>query len=164
MNLSTWSIRHPVPPIALFLVLLLAGFYSFRTLAVTQFPNIDLPIVTVSLGQPGAAPSELVAQVAQPLEDAIASVVGVRHTTVTASDSAVSVVVEFELETDSDRAVNDIKDAVAEVRGELPDSVTEPVVRRLDVTGMPILTYAVRDDGRSWIQSVRGLGYQLLKD
>lgn len=149
MNLSTWSIRHPVPPIALFLVLLLAGFYSFRTLAVTQFPNIDLPIVTVSLGQPGAAPSELVAQVAQPLEDAIASVVGVRHTTVTASDSAVSVVVEFELETDSDRAVNDIKDAVAEVRGELPDSVTEPVVRRLDVTGMPILTYAVRDDGRS---------------
>ena len=44
MNLSTWSIRHPVPPIALFLVLLLAGFYSFRTLAVTQFPNIDLPI------------------------------------------------------------------------------------------------------------------------
>ncbi|MBA4490081.1 efflux RND transporter permease subunit [Paracoccus sp. S1E-3] len=149
MNLSTWSIRHPVPPIALFLVLLLAGIYSFRTLAVTQFPNIDLPIVTVSLGQPGAAPSELVTQVAQPLEDAIASVVGVRHTTVTASDSSVSVVVEFELETDSDRAVNDIKDAVAEVRGELPDSVTEPVVRRLDVTGMPILTYAVRDDGRS---------------
>ncbi len=149
MNLSTWSIRHPVPPIALFLVLMVAGLYSFRSLAVTEFPNIDLPIVTVSLSQPGAAPSELVTQVAQPVEDAIASVVGVRHTTVTAEDSAVSVTVEFELETDSDRAVNDIKDAVAGVRGDLPDSVTEPIVRRLDVTGMPILTYAVRDDSRS---------------
>ncbi|MFD1797589.1 efflux RND transporter permease subunit [Paracoccus aurantiacus] len=149
MNLSTWSIRHPVPPIALFLVLMLAGFYSFRSLAVTQFPNIDLPLVTVSVGQPGAAPSELVTQVVQPIEDAIAAVVGVRHTTVTAQDSAVSFVVEFELETDSDRAVNDIKDAVAEIRGELPDSVTEPIIRRLDVTGVPILTYAVRDDTRS---------------
>ncbi|SDE13687.1 hydrophobe/amphiphile efflux-1 (HAE1) family protein [Paracoccus isoporae] len=149
MNLSTWSIRHPVPPIALFLVLLLAGMFSFRSLAVTQFPNIDLPLVTVSVAQPGAAPSELITQVAQPIEDAIASVTGVRHTTVTATDAALSVLVEFELETDSDRAVNDIKDAVAEVRGDLPDDITEPVVRRLDVTGMPILTYAVRDQGRS---------------
>lgn len=152
MNLSTWSIRHPVPPIALFLVLIVAGLFSFRTLAVTEFPNIDLPLVTVSVGQPGAAPAELVTQVAQPIEDAIASVTGVRHTSVTAQDGGLSVLVEFELETDSDRAVNDIKDAVSGVRGDLPDGITEPVVRRLDITGMPILTYAVRDDYRTIAQ------------
>ncbi|WBU54729.1 efflux RND transporter permease subunit [Paracoccus sp. SCSIO 75233] len=149
MNLSTWSIRNPVPPIALFLMLVLAGLFSFRSLAVTAFPNIDLPLVTISIGQPGAAPSELVTQVAQPLEDSIASITGVRHTTTTATDGLLSVLVEFELETDSDRAVNDVKDAVAGIRGDLPEGITEPVVRRLDVTGMPILTYAVRDDSRS---------------
>ncbi|WBU64991.1 efflux RND transporter permease subunit [Paracoccus aerodenitrificans] len=149
MNLSTWSIRHPVPPVALFLVLMIAGLFSFRTLPVTEFPNIDLPLVTVSVAQPGAAPSELISQTAQPIEDAIASVTGVRHTTVTASDATLSVLVEFELETDSDRAVNDVKDAVAEIRDTLPEGITEPVVRRLDVTGIPILTYAVRDETRS---------------
>ncbi|MFV0410246.1 MAG: efflux RND transporter permease subunit [Paracoccus sp. (in: a-proteobacteria)] len=149
MNLSSWSIRHPVPPIALFMVLLIIGLFSFRNLPVTEFPNIDLPLVTVTVAQPGAAPTELVTQIAQPLEDAIAAVTGVRHTTVTAEDSSLTVLVEFELETDSDRAVNDVKDAVSGVRGDLPDGITEPVVRRLDVTGMPILTYAVRDQGRS---------------
>ncbi|WP_112873955.1 efflux RND transporter permease subunit [Paracoccus endophyticus] len=145
MNLSTWSIRHPVPPIAIFLVLVIVGIVSFMRLPVTAMPNIDLPIVTVSIAQPGAAPSELITQVVRPVEDSIASVVGVRHISSTAQDSAATITVEFELETDSDRALNDVKDAVASVRAELPQSITEPLVRRLDVTGMPILTYAVSD-------------------
>ncbi|MFI0475356.1 efflux RND transporter permease subunit [Paracoccus jiaweipingae] len=149
MNMSTWSIRHPVPPIAVFLVLLVVGLVSFRQLPVTAMPNIDLPIVRVSISQPGAAPSELVSQVVQPVEDQISSITGVRHITSTASDSAASIIVEFELEVDSDRAVNDVKDAVSNVRSDLPDGIAEPVVRRLDVTGRPILTYAVRDPGRS---------------
>ena len=145
MNFSTWSIRHPVPPIVLFMVLLVVGLFSFQRLPVTAMPNIDLPIVSVTVNQPGASPSELIRQVVQPIEDAIDVVTGVRHTTSTATDSVASITVEFELETDSDRAVNDIKDAVAKVRADLPESVTEPVVKRLDVTGYPILTYAVSD-------------------
>ena len=149
MNFSTLSIRHPVPPIAVFLVLLVIGLYSFMRLPVTAMPNIDLPIVQVTIAQPGAAPSEIVTQIVQPVEDSIASVTGVRHITSTAMDSSASIVVEFELETDSDRAVNDVKDAVSNVRTQLPDSITEPLVRRLDVMGMPILTYAVSDPGQS---------------
>lgn len=148
MNMSTWSIRHPVPPIAIFLVLLLVGMFSFSKLSVTAMPNIDLPIVSVSIGQPGAAPSELTSQVIQPIEDSIASVTGVRHISSSATDSSASITVEFELETDSDRAVNDVKDAVATVRAELPESITEPIVQRIDVTGYPILTYAVSDPGQ----------------
>lgn len=149
MNFSTWSIKHPVPPLALFLVLLVVGLFSFNRLPVTAMPNIDLPIVQVTIIQPGAAPAELTTQIVQPVEDSIASVTGVRHISATASDSSVIIVVEFELETNSDRAVNDVKDAVANVRSDLPDSIVEPIVQRIDVTGFPILTYAVSDPGRS---------------
>jgi hydrophobe/amphiphile efflux-1 (HAE1) family protein len=149
VNFSTLSIRHPVPPIAVFLVLVIVGLYSFSRLPVTAMPNIDLPIVQVTIDQPGAAPSELTTQVIQPVEDNIASVTGVRHITSTATDSTAAIVVEFELETDSDRAVNDVKDAVSNVRQQLPESISEPLVRRLDVTGMPILTYAVSDPTQS---------------
>ena len=149
MNLSTWSIRHPVPPIAVFLVLIVLGLVSFLRLPVTAMPNVDLPIVSVTVAQPGAAPTELISQVVRPIEDAIANVQGMRHISATASDGSASLTVEFELETDSDRALNDVKDAVASVRADLPQSITEPLVRRVDVTGMPILTYAVGDPTRS---------------
>lgn len=149
MNFATLSIRHPVPPVAIFLVLLIVGLYSFNRLPVTAMPNIDLPLVQVTINQPGAAPSELTSQVIQPVEDSIAAVTGVRHITSTATDSAAVIVVEFELETNSDRAVNDVKDAVSNVRQQLPESINEPLVQRLDVTGMPILTYAVSDPTQS---------------
>ncbi|UFS66311.1 efflux RND transporter permease subunit [Paracoccus denitrificans] len=149
MNFSAWSIRHPVPPIAIFLVLMLMGFYSFSRLAVTAMPNIDLPLVSVVVSQPGAAPSELTRQVIQPIEDSIASITGVRHITSSATDSSARIYVEFELETDTDRAVNDVKDAVANVRADLPESIVEPLIHRIDVSGMAILTYAVSNPGMS---------------
>ncbi|QTR46518.1 efflux RND transporter permease subunit [Thiothrix litoralis] len=149
MNMSTWSIRHPVPAIALFMVLCVIGMVAFKQLPVTRFPNIDLPIITVGISQAGAAPSELITQVTKPVEDAIASIAGVKHITSVASDSYSSTTIEFELSADSDRALNAVKDALAKVRGDLPQSITEPVVQRLDVTGMPIMTYAVTDPTRS---------------
>ncbi|KGJ06485.1 Multidrug efflux pump subunit AcrB [Paracoccus halophilus] len=149
MNFATWSIRQPVPAIAAFLVLLMVGLYSFSRMAVTAMPNIDLPVVSVVISQPGAAPSELTRQVIQPIEDSIASITGVRHITSAATDSTARIYVEFELEVDSDRAVNDVKDAVANVRADLPESIIEPLIKRLDVTGMAILTYAVSDPGKS---------------
>ena len=149
MNLSTWAIRNPVPPLAIFLVLMVVGAFSFTQLPVTRFPNIDVPIITVTAAQPGASPSEIVTQIIEPIENGIAGITGVKHITSTATDSLASITVEFELSTDTDRALNDVKDAVAQVRGDLPAAVEEPVVKRLDVTGEPILTYAVSDPSRS---------------
>lgn len=149
MNMSTWAIRSPVPSLALFLVLCIVGMVSFFSLPVTQMPNIDIPIVTVSVSQPGAAPSEVSTQIVQPIESAVSDVAGVNHVTAIAQDGYASVTVEFAIETDTDRALNDIKDAVASVRGELPDSALEPQVQRVDVTGQSILTYAVSDPTKS---------------
>jgi hydrophobe/amphiphile efflux-1 (HAE1) family protein len=149
MNLSTWSIRNPVPPIALFLVLCIIGLVSFDRLPITRFPNIDMPIVTVTIAQPGAAPVELTSQVVKPVEDAVFGISGVRHVTSTATDSSTVITIEFELDTDTDRALNDVKDAVSGVREELPDAISEPIIKRLDVTGLSIMTYAVSDPTRS---------------
>ncbi|HVG47530.1 MAG TPA: efflux RND transporter permease subunit, partial [Rubellimicrobium sp.] len=149
MNLSAWGIRNPVTPIALFLVLCLVGLVSFVRLPVTQMPNVDIPIVTVSADLAGAAPTEIVSQIIQPLETEIRDVEGARHVWAEANDGAAKLTVEFEIGTDTDRAVNDVKDAVSNARGDLPDRMTEPVVQRLDVTGGAILTYAVSDPTRS---------------
>lgn len=149
MNISTWSIRNPIPPIALFLVLCVTGLVSFQRLPVTQMPNIDIPIVTVSASLPGGAPTEIVSQIVRPIEDAVADVTGVEHVSSTAREGVATLTIEFGLDTDTDRALNDVKDAVAGVRSDLPDAATDPIVRRLDVTGRPILTYAVAEPALS---------------
>lgn len=149
MNLSTWSIRHPVPPIALFVVLCIAGLVSFGRLPVTEMPNVDLPLITVNVSAPGTAPSEIASQVIQPIEDEVSDIAGLRHIQATARDGSAQLTIEFEFGTNTDRALNDVKDAVTAARSSMPDTATDPVVQRLDFTGRPILTYAVADRTRS---------------
>ena len=155
MNMSSWAIRKPVPSLALFLVLVIVGLVGFFRLPVTQFPNIDIPIISIGIGQAGAAPSEIANQIVKPVESAVSDVPGVSHVTATATDGFANIVIEFDLEVDTYRALNDIKDAVAGVQGDLPGSITEPNIQRLDVTGTPILTYAVSDPTRT----IEGLSY-----
>lgn len=143
-NVSAWAIKQPVPSILLFVVLMALGLFAFNRLAVTRFPNIDIPIISVLVTQPGAAPVELESQVAKRIEDAIAGVTGVKHQTSNIVEGSSTTLVEFELETPVDRALNDIKDAVARVRADLPRTIDEPIVQRLDVVGLPIVTYAAR--------------------
>jgi len=144
LNISAWAIRNPVPPIVLFLVLLVLGWASFRELPVTRFPNIDLPVVSVAITQAGAAPSELETQVTKRVEDAVAGLTGIRHITSTVVEGSSTTTVQFELGTPVDRSVNDVKDAVARIRSELPRTIDEPIIQRIEVEGLPILTYAAR--------------------
>ncbi|GGF84806.1 ABC transporter permease [Azorhizobium oxalatiphilum] len=143
LNISAWAIRKPIPSLVLFVVLTALGIVHFRSLPVTQMPNIDLPIVMVTISQPGAAPSELETQVTKKVENAIAGVAGVKHITSSISDGTSVTTVEFHLETQVDRAVNDTRDAVTKIRSELPQSIEEPQVQRVDIEGLPIVTYAV---------------------
>jgi multidrug efflux pump subunit AcrB len=146
-NISAWSIRRPVPSLVLFMVLIALGYTSFGQLPVTRFPNVDVPIVQVRVTQAGAAPSELEVQVTKMVEDAIAGVSGVKHQTSSITEGASVTTVEFYLETNPDRAVNDVKDAIGRIRTELPRTIDEPVVTRIEVEGLPIVTYAARAPG-----------------
>jgi hydrophobe/amphiphile efflux-1 (HAE1) family protein len=172
INVSAWSIRRPVPAIVLFAVLMLLGLLSFKQLPVTRFPNIDIPIVSVMITQSGAAPAELETQVTKVVEDAVANISGVKHITSTLTDGTSTTVLEFRLETDLDRALNDVKDAIATKRGDLPRTIDEPVIQRIDVEGQAILTYAATSPGMtleqlSWhvddvikrrLQATKGVG------
>jgi hydrophobe/amphiphile efflux-1 (HAE1) family protein len=144
MNISAWSIRHPVPSLVLFMVLLVLGLTSFQALPVTRFPNIDVPVIQVRIYQSGAAPSELETQVTKRIEDAIAGINGVKHITSAVTEGSSVTTVEFRLEIDPDRALNDIKDAVQRIRTDLPRTIEEPVVTRIEVEGLPVVTYAAR--------------------
>ena len=142
LNVSAWAIRKPIPSVVLFVVLLVLGLVSFRSLPVTQMPNVDIPIVSVTITQSGAAPSELQAQVTKPVEDAVAAVNNVKHISSSISEGTATTTIEFRLETNTDRAVNDVKDAVARIRTTLPRQIDEPIVSRVVIAGLPIVTYA----------------------
>ena len=140
---STWAIRKPFPSLVLFAVLTLLGVYSYITLPITRMPNVDVPIVSVTITQAGAAPAELETQVTKKVEDAVSGLTGVKHIISSVTDGASTTTIEFRIETDTDRAVNDVKDAVARIRSDLPRAIDEPVTRRIDIEGGAILTYGV---------------------
>ena len=146
-NISAWSIRQPVPSLVLFMVLMTLGYVSFGQLSVTRFPNIDLPIVQVRVYQSGAAPSELEVQVTKKIEDAIAGVNGVKHQTSAVTEGSSVTTIEFRLEVNQDRALNDVKDAIARIRAELPRTIDEPIVTRIEIEGLPIVTYGAKAPG-----------------
>ncbi len=144
LNISAWSIRHPVPSLVLFMVVMTLGVLSFQSLPVTRFPNIDIPVIQAQIIQAGAAPAELETQVTKKVEDAIAGINGVKHVTSTMTEGVSLTMVEFRLEVNVDRALNDVKDAISRIRSDLPRTIEEPIVRRIEIEGLPIVTYAAR--------------------
>jgi hydrophobic/amphiphilic exporter-1 (mainly G- bacteria), HAE1 family len=147
VNFSAYSIRRPIPSILLFIVLCLLGMVSFMQLPVTRFPSIDVPVVSVTVTQSGAAPAELETQVAKRVEDSLAGVTGVKRLITTLNDGRSVTIVEFQLEVNVEKAVNDVKDSIAKIRAELPRTVDEPIIEKIDVEGQAILTYAVASPG-----------------
>ena len=148
-NLSSWSIRRPVPTIVLFLVLTVLGWMSFTQLGIDTNPNIDIPAVEVRITQPGAGPTELETQVTKEVEDAVAGLGNIDNIISTVNDGISTTTVNFILGTDSDRATNDVRNAVAQIRQDLPQDINEPIVQRLEFAGGPIMTYAVTSERQS---------------
>lgn len=141
--ISSWSIRNPIPTIVLFLSLVIAGMWGFAQLRINNTPDIDLPTVTVSVSQPGAAPSEMEVQVAQVIENAVATLDGVEDVSTTLNEGSSTATVEFTLDTDPEEATNNVRNAVSSVQENLPAGASEPVVTRVNVTGGSVLSFVV---------------------
>src|SRR3954470_10038888 len=139
LNVSAWSIRRPLPSIVLSIILLALGWMSFAKLPVTRLPNADIPVVSVVVTQFGAAPAELEAQVTKTVEDGVSGVEGVRHISSLVTDGVSVTTVQFRLETNTDRALNDVKDAITRIQAELPRNAETPLIQRVDVVGLPIV-------------------------
>ncbi|MFC3123685.1 efflux RND transporter permease subunit [Pseudoroseomonas globiformis] len=148
-NISAWAIHNPIPTFVLFLLLTLAGIVAFPLLRINNTPDIDLPAVVVTVAQPGAAPSELETEVTRRVEDAVSGLGDVKHMTSIVQDGASTTVIEFNLGKDVDRATNDVRDKISQIRADLPASIRDPVVSRVEITGGAILTYTVSNPAMS---------------
>lgn len=143
MNVSAWSIRNPIAAVMLFVLLTFGGLLSFNAMKVQNFPDIDLPTVTVSASLPGAAPSQLENDVARKIENSIATVQGLKHITTKVQDGAVTLIVEFRLEKPVQEAVDDVRSAVQKVRADLPADLRDPVITKLDFAAQPVLAFTI---------------------
>ena len=172
INVSSWSIRNPIPSVMLFVMLTLAGMLAFKQMKVQQFPDIDLPTIVVTAALPGAAPAQMETEVARKIENAVASLQAVKNIYTKVQDGVATVSVEFRLEKPTQEALDDVRAAVSRIRSDLPGDLREPVINKLELAGAPILTYTVAsqrldDEALSWfvdnevtkaMLAVRGVG------
>jgi multidrug efflux pump subunit AcrB len=172
MNVSAWCIRNPIPSVMLFVMLTLAGLLGFKSMKIQQFPDIDLPTINVTASLPGTAPAQMETEVARKIENAVASLTGVKNIYTKVQDGVAIVTVEFRLEKPTQEALDDVRSAVSRVRADLPAELKDPVISKLELAGAPILTYTVAstrmdDEQLSWfvdnsvskaMLAVRGVG------
>lgn len=143
-NISAWAIRNPLPSILLFVILTVVGLYSFARLPITYFPVVVTPEVKVTVEQSGASPVELETEVTRLVENAIASLPAIEELSSTIGEGRSVTTVEFKLGVVSpDRAMDDVRDVVARIRGDLPGTIDEPVIERIEEDAQAAVTYAV---------------------
>ncbi len=145
-NISAWSIRNPVVPIIMFVGLLLLGVASFMQMKIQDMPDIEFPAVSVSISQPGAAPTEIETQITQRVEAAVRTISGVDSISSTASEGNSQTFVMFQIGTDVNAVVSEVKNAIDQARGELPDGIMEPRVSKIQGRGNEIAAWAVTAD------------------
>jgi multidrug efflux pump subunit AcrB len=154
-NVSSWSIKNPTPSILLFVMLTLAGLLGFQAMKIQNFPDIDLPMVTVTASLPGASPAQMETEVARKIENSLATVQGLKHIYTTLQDGTAILTAEFRLEKPTQEAVDEVRDAVSRVRSDMPADLRDPVIQKVNLAGTPILTYTVAstrmdDEALSW--------------
>ena len=149
MNVSTYSIKNPLVAILLFVLLTFGGLFGFQQMKVQQFPDIDLPAVVVTVTLPGAAPAQLENDVAKKIENRLTSIEGIKHIRTTLQTGAATIATEFVLEKDIQEAMDDVRSAVGEVRGDLPAAANDPIITKVSTAGFPVVTYSVTGNNMS---------------
>jgi len=172
INVSSWSIRNPIPAVMLFVLLTIAGLLAFGSMKIQNFPDLDLPTVAVTAVLPGAAPAQLETDVARKLENAVAPLQGLKHIYTKVQDGSVTVTTEFRLEKPVQEALDEVRSAVQGARADLPGEMRDPVLQKINLAGTPVLAYTVQsaamdEEALSWfvdndvtrkLLAVRGVG------
>lgn len=143
-SLSTLSIDRPVLATVFSLLIILVGVISFLRLPVREYPDIDPPVVTVTTVYPGANPSVIESEITDLIEEELTGVEGIRTMTSTSRDQVSSIIVEFELERDTDIAAQDIRDKISRIQSQLPENADDPVVAKADSDSQPIMWILVK--------------------
>ncbi len=172
MNVSAWCIRNPIAAILFFVMLCFAGVLGYQSMKVQNFPDLEVPNIIVSASLPGGSPAQLETEVARKMESAIASLQGLKNIYTKVQDGEVTITAEFRLEKPSQEALDETRSAVQQVRADMPADLRDPVVSKINISGAPVLAYAIKssamdDEALSWfvddtltrrLLAVRGVG------
>jgi len=162
MWLTNLSIRRPIVILMLFTALIVLGFRSRAGMPVDLYPDIDIPYAVVTTIYPGAGPEEIETLISKPIEDAIVSTNGLKNLTSYSQEGISNVALEFELGTDLDAAMADVRAKVDAVRRQLPQDVDPPVVQKLDVGSFPVLWLGF--SSKRPVRELRELADEVIKD
>jgi hydrophobe/amphiphile efflux-1 (HAE1) family protein len=143
INFSAWSIHRPLPAILGFTLLSIAGLFAFRSLPISDFADIEFPVVTINVSYPGATPTQMESEVTRKIENAVANISKVEHINSTISEGSSATAIEFDLAKDIYVAVDDVRDALARIRSDLPQEINDPIIARVERAGQSLQTYAV---------------------
>jgi len=149
LRISAWGIQNPIPVAILFVALTLTGLIAYANLPIKHYPNISFPAVSVTVTQNGAAPSEMESQITRPVENAVAGLTNVKHISSSVVLGSSTTTIEFELGSDLQKAVDDVRSAVDRTRAILPNGIDPPTVQRIEIDSAPILTYALSSPNMS---------------
>lgn len=152
MNLSELSINRPVLATVLVLIIIIFGVIGYTSLAVREYPNVDNPIITVSVSYPGANAEVIENQITEPLEQNINGIPGIRSLMSQSSQGSSRITVEFELSVDMETAANDVRDKVSRAQRYLPRDADPPTVAKADADADPIMQITVESPTRSLLQ------------
>ncbi|SDF93817.1 hydrophobic/amphiphilic exporter-1, HAE1 family [Selenomonas sp. WCT3] len=149
MSLPEISIKRPVFATVILAALILMGIVNYGKMNVDEMPDTSLPYVSVSITYEGAQPDQVDAQVTQKVEEAVGEARGVKHIESTSREGEAEINVEFNFGIDSAAAAQEIRDKVGAIRGELPDTVKEPVISRFDMNAQPVVSIALTSETAS---------------
>ena len=150
MFLSDVSIRRPVLATMLNVVLVVFGLFSLPRLPIDQYPNVDFPVVTVSVIYPGADPTSIEQRILDPLEKAVNGIGGLEKLSSNALQSVGTIILQFKLEKNSDQAAQEVRDKIFAAVGQLPPEAETPIVQKYDIGGAPILNLAMTGQNLSY--------------
>ncbi|GAB4355172.1 MAG: efflux RND transporter permease subunit [Gammaproteobacteria bacterium] len=163
MVLSDLTIRRPVLATVMNLLVVLVGIIAYDRLTIREYPNIDVPVVTVETAYPGASAAIIESQVTTILEDSLSGIEGIDFISSISREELSQITVNFKLTRDADAAANDVRDRVGRVRGRLPDDVNEPVIAKVEADAQPIIWLAFSSDRHSALE-VSDIAERQVKD
>lgn len=128
------------------LALVTLGLFSFKRLSIDMYPDVEIPVISVVTKYPGASPETVEREVTKHIEDAVNPISGVKHVISMSREGVSTVIVEFRLEVKINEASQEARAKINAIRGEMPKDIDEPIIQKMDVGGMPIVSLAVRSD------------------
>src|SRR4051812_12675411 len=132
MFLSNFSIKRPMVAIVLIIAMMCVGLLALKKLRVNQNPDVDLPLIVVSIPYPGASPDTVEREVLNRIEKSLQSISGVDKLTGNAEEGSATILLWFKFDKNLIEASDEIRNAIASVRYKLPTEMREPVLQRVD--------------------------------